>query len=79
MKLPRDLSGDELVLHLCRTWDYQRTGRVGSHVALETETPSHKRIIVPAHKTLRIGTLNALLRSIATHKGVSRAELLEGL
>ena len=37
--------------------------QTGSHIILETEEPSHQRIAVPAHKPLRIGTLNAILRA----------------
>ena len=70
MNLPRDLSGEQLIGHLCRIWDYNRTGQVGSHVVLETDTPSHQRIVVPAHKNLRDGTLNAILRIVAMHKSV---------
>lgn len=76
MKLPRDLSGEQLIRVLCRRWDYRRSGQVGSHVALETDVPKHQRLIVPAHKNLRVGTLNSILRSVATHKGVSKNEIL---
>jgi hypothetical protein len=31
---------------------------------------------VPAHASLRIGTLNAILRAVAEHKGVTREDLL---
>lgn len=79
MKLPRDLSGNELVKVLCRSWGYRVAHQVGSHVILETDTPAHQRIAVPAHSSLRIGTLNAILRSVSTHKGVSREELLASL
>lgn len=27
MKLPRDLGGEELVRHLCRSWNYERVHR----------------------------------------------------
>jgi predicted RNA binding protein YcfA (HicA-like mRNA interferase family) len=76
MKLPRDLGGHELVSMLCRTCGYQVIHQKGSHIVLQTEEPSHHRIAVPAHKTLRIGTLNAILRSVARHKRVDRDELL---
>ena len=79
MKIPRDLSGEELVHYLCKKWEYQVVHQQGSHVVLETETPSHQRIAVPAHKNLRIGTLNAILRVVARHKGVERQKLLESL
>ncbi|MBM3860198.1 MAG: addiction module toxin, HicA family [Verrucomicrobia bacterium] len=79
MKLPRDLSGQELAKILCRRWDYRIVHQIGSHIILQTETPSHHRISVPAHATLRIGTLNAIVRSVSTHKSVGRDQLLESL
>jgi predicted RNA binding protein YcfA (HicA-like mRNA interferase family) len=79
MKLPRGLSGERLVSSLCRNWDYRRTDQVGSHIILETDTPSHQRLVVPAHASLRVGTLNAILRSVAAHKQVSKASLIETL
>ena len=79
MKLPRDLSGSELVQVLCRTWGYRVIHQEGSHVILETDTPAHHRLAVPAHRSLRVGTLNAILRAVATHKGVVRDEILQSL
>jgi predicted RNA binding protein YcfA (HicA-like mRNA interferase family) len=79
MKLPRDLSGEELIKHLCKRWEYQRIHQVGSHVILQTEQPAHQRIAVPAHSPLRIGTLNAILASIAAHKGVTKEDILKGI
>jgi predicted RNA binding protein YcfA (HicA-like mRNA interferase family) len=79
MKLPRDLSGDKLVKHLCRQWSYEQVHQVGSHVILQTSVPAHHRIAVPAHDPLRIGTLNAILSAIATHKGVGKGAILKGI
>lgn len=79
MKLPRDVSGKELADHLCRNWDYRIVHQEGSHIVLETERPSHQRIAIPAHRTLRVGTLSAILRSVARHKGVERRDLLKQL
>lgn len=61
MKLPRDLSGEDLIRHLCKHWQYAKVHQVGSHVILQTEYPAHQRITIPAHSQLRIGTLNAIL------------------
>ena len=36
MKLPRDLSGENLVKHLAKRWGYERVHQVGSHVILQT-------------------------------------------
>jgi predicted RNA binding protein YcfA (HicA-like mRNA interferase family) len=79
MKLPRDLDGNRLARHLCRGWGYVVVHQVGSHIVLETGDPAHQRIVVPAHRALRIGTLSAILRMVADHKGVSRGDLLQGL
>ncbi len=79
MKLPRDLGGNDLVKILCRDWGYRFVHQEGSHVILETDDPSHQRIAIPAHHSLRIGTLNAILRAIAVHKGIDRAALLGSL
>ena len=79
MKVPRDLSGHELVKMLCRDWDYSLLHQQGSHMILQTESPFHHRIAVPAHKNLRIGTLNAILRAVANHKGIKREDLLKSL
>jgi len=79
MKLRRDLSGEDLAHLLCRDWDCRIIHQQGSHIVLETETPSHQRLAVPAHKHLRVGTLNAILRAVARHKGVERQDLLKSL
>ncbi|MGI9172505.1 MAG: type II toxin-antitoxin system HicA family toxin [Chthoniobacterales bacterium] len=79
MKLPRDLSGAELIKLLCKRYGYARVNQVGSHVILETTTPRPHRISIPDHASLRIGTLNALLRAIAKAQGVERQEILRQL
>lgn len=79
MKLPRDLAGNDLAKHLCKRWGYVIVHQVGSHVILQTEEPGHQRLPIPAHGFLRIGTLNSILRLVASHKGVSKEEILSGL
>lgn len=79
MKLPRDLSGRRLATCLCRDWGYSEVHQTGSHIILQTETPGHHRIAVPAHSVLRIGTLNAILRDVAAHKGANREEILRSV
>jgi predicted RNA binding protein YcfA (HicA-like mRNA interferase family) len=79
MKIPRDLSGNDLVKMLCRQWGYRVIHQEGSHIILQTEEPSHHRVAVPAHNALRIGTLNAILRAVGACKGVTRDALLDSL
>jgi predicted RNA binding protein YcfA (HicA-like mRNA interferase family) len=79
MKLPRDLSGRDLISALCRRWGYVEVNQVGSHVILQAAEPSPHRIAVPAHKAVRIGTLNGILKDVANHKGVDRQAILDSL
>ena len=77
MKLPRDLGGVKLAKTLYQSWGYVEVHQTGSHIILETEEPSHQRIAIPAHKSLKIGTLNGILRSVAKHKATSRKRILD--
>jgi len=79
MKLPRDLSGNGLIKHLCKRWSYEQVHQVGSHVIRQTSAPTHHRVAVPVHDPLRIGTLNAILSAIAAHKGVEKVEIPKGI
>ena len=78
MKLPRDLSGRELVQALTRL-NYQVTHQTGSHIRLTTERNGEHHATIPNHDALRIGTLSAILRDIAQHHTLSRDDLLSKL
>ena len=75
MKIPRDLSGRELVQILTKNLDYKIIHQRGSHMVLETGKPSQHRITIPDHKALRIGTLSAIVKAVARHKGVPKEEI----
>ena len=79
MKVPRDLSGAQLVKVLCRDWGYRQVHQEGSHIILQTDTPAPQRLSVPNHNPLRIGTLNSIVRVVAMHKGVDRQTLLDSV
>jgi predicted RNA binding protein YcfA (HicA-like mRNA interferase family) len=79
VKLPRDVSGAQLVAALVRDWGYVQVNQVGSHIVLQTETPAHHRLSVPSHRELRIGTLNAILRAVALAKNVHRDKVVASL
>jgi predicted RNA binding protein YcfA (HicA-like mRNA interferase family) len=79
MKLPRDLSGAELIKLLCKQYGYRRINQEGSHVILETDNPRRHRISIPDHHPLRIGTLNAILRAVAAVQNVSKDDILQHL
>jgi predicted RNA binding protein YcfA (HicA-like mRNA interferase family) len=76
MKLPRDLSGAELIKALGRV-GYRLTRQTGSHARLTTDLPSQHHVTVPLHDQLKIGTLAGILSDVAVHLKISRDQLLE--
>lgn len=79
MKLPRDLSGVALIRILERHFGYRQVHQVGSHVILETNDLHHHRIAIPTHASLRLGTLNAVLRAVAQAKHIDKNDILSKL
>lgn len=76
MKLPRDLSGQELIKSL-KKLGYEPTRQVGSHIRLTTQQNGAHHITIPKHSPLKIGTLSAVLKDVADHFQISREELLK--
>jgi len=74
MRLPRDLSGQDLVRALS-TLGYQVTRQTGSHLRLTTLEHGEHHITIPHHSPLRVGTLAAILANIAQHFDISRDDL----
>lgn len=79
MKLPRDLSGADLVKVLCQDFGYRKINQEGSHIILQTNAPRSHRLSVPDHSPLRTGTLSAILRSVASAKGIDKTDVLSKL
>jgi hypothetical protein len=79
MKLPPDLSAEGLVGVLCRQWQYRQVHQSASHIVIETDEPSHQRIAIPNHAAIRVGTLNAILTAVSTHKAVTREVIVATL
>jgi predicted RNA binding protein YcfA (HicA-like mRNA interferase family) len=78
MRLPRNLSGDDLIAALAKL-GYRPTRQRGSHVRLTADQNGKHDITVPRHDPLRAGTLAAILRDVAAHFAITRDELLERL
>jgi len=74
MRLPRDLSGRDLAQAL-RTYGYRVTRQTGSHMQLTTQEGGEHRVTVPAHSSLRVGTLASVVQSVAKHFGVEKEEI----
>ena len=76
MRLPRDLSGADLIKTL-RRMGYEPTRQVGSHIRLTKPGRQEHHVTVPDHKQIKPGTLNSILRDVAAHSGLTRDELME--
>jgi predicted RNA binding protein YcfA (HicA-like mRNA interferase family) len=75
LKLPRDLAGTELVKALDRL-EYKVSHQTGSHIRLTTQLNGEHHVTVPAHDPIKIGTLNAIIRDIASHHNFEKNELI---
>ena len=76
MKIPRDLSSDELI-KILNTLDYSVSRQTGSHVRLISKLKDKKHhITIPQKKSLKIGTINSILIDIAKYLEINKKELL---
>jgi len=75
VRLPRDLSGDELAACLGRL-GYQASRQTGSHVRLTTVLNGEHHVTIPHHEALRVGTLASLLAELERHHHLDRQRLL---
>jgi len=79
LKLPRDLSGDQLT-KLLRRYGYEVTRRTGSHIRVTSKLKgTEHHVTIPAHKELRIGTLAEILGDVARYLDMDRDELAKNL
>ena len=78
MRVPRDLSGADLVKRLERL-GYGVTRQTGSHLRLTSAIRGEHHVTIPNHDPLRLGTLAAILAAVATHHGITRDVLLQRL
>lgn len=78
MRLPRDLSGEELIRCLARVGDVV-TRRTGNQLRPTCTLPIRHHVTVPRRDPPRVGTLAAILADVATAHAVSREQLLRQL
>lgn len=76
MKLPRDVSGEELVKAL-RRLGYEVDRQRGSHIRMTTQQDGEHHEVIPNHKPVRTGTLSGILKSIAAHHRLTVEELIQ--
>lgn len=80
MRLPRDVSSDELVRLLRRCYGYEIVRQRGSHIRLSTDILGiEHRVTIPRQRYLRVGTLNSILSDVGEYLGISQSELRQSL
>jgi predicted RNA binding protein YcfA (HicA-like mRNA interferase family) len=75
MKLPRDVSGPDLVQAL-RKLGYQTTRQKGSHIRVTTDQNGQHHEVIPNHSSIKPGTLHGILKSVAAHHKMTLEELV---
>ncbi|MDE2903786.1 MAG: type II toxin-antitoxin system HicA family toxin [Chloroflexota bacterium] len=76
MRLPRDMSGEDLAALLRRRYGYQLVRQRGSHMTLtRTGGDESHSVTVPRHRALRVGTLGGIVGDVAEHLGVTQDEV----
>ena len=76
MRIPRDLSGKDLI-KLLGALGYEHVRTVGSHARCTED--GGRKITVPLHDSLRIGTLSAIVDQVALQKGMVKEEVVQAL
>ena len=78
MKIPRDLSANDLI-KLLKKYEFVATRQTGSHIRLTSNLNGEHHITIPNHNPLKLGTLNAILNNVAIYLGIEKSKLLEEL
>lgn len=76
MRVPSDLSGQELIKILKKKFDYEITRQNGSHIRISTMKNGQHHITIPNHNPIKIGTLNGIFGDISDHFKINKIELV---
>ena len=79
MKIPRDVSGEDFARAL-RKFGYSVTRQSGSHMRLSSNQMGREHhVTIPAHTSLKIGTISQILSDVANYLEMSREQLIQDL
>lgn len=79
MRIPRDITGQELLKLLRKHYEYEKVRQVGSHIRATTQKNGEHPITVPDHNPIKIGTLNAIISDVADHFCISKNDVINQL
>ena len=76
MRLPRDVSDDELARLLRRRYGYQFVRQRGSHMRMTTTVRGTQRhVSIPRHRYVNIRLLRLILSDVADYIGLTQDEI----
>ena len=78
MKIPRNLSGEQLVTALAK-YGYVKTRQTGSHIRLTTTIKGEHHITIPNHSPIKVGTLNNIIKEVAEYLQITRDDLIRDI
>ena len=78
MRSPRNISARQLITAL-KKFGYEETRQKGSHIRLTTSLDGIHHETIPNHDYIKIGTLQAILKSIASHHNLTVQQLIQKL
>lgn len=78
MRVPRDVSGEQLVKLLAR-YGYRVTRQTGGHLRLTTTAREEGHITIPVHNPLKVGTLSSILADVASQIDITKDALIRDL
>lgn len=76
MKIPRDISAQELIKSLQKL-GYFVSRQKGSHIRLTTTHNGEHHVTIPNHDSLKVGTLSSIIKDIAGHFKQTKEEITE--
>ena len=79
MKIPRDISADDLIKALRKSYGYEVVRQKGSHIRIHSPRNGGHSITIPAHSPIIIGTLKGILDDVAQHFVTNRDSVQQEL
>jgi len=73
MKLPRDVNSDKLIRVLAQ-FGYSVSRQVGSHIRLTSQDGKH-HITIPNHDTLKLGTLQKIIKDVCLNNSFQISDI----
>lgn len=77
MKLPRDISGEQILKKLEKV-GYEKTKQTGSHMKLTKKFDiGEHHITIPNHNPIKVGTLNNIIKDLSENLKITKDEVFK--